>query len=120
MSTAPVNPSAPLSLEEGVNTMLSNAQQSLRQSYQECEAHVRKSPTSSVLIAVASGYCLHRLPVRAILVAQIRLLSALAPPALFLFGAAKVYEYLQRQKPAAAPAAVGLHPIAASGKQGLE
>jgi len=51
-----------------------------------------------VLGAVAAGYLLHRLPVRAILVTQVRVLSALAPPALFFFGAAKLYEFLQRQE----------------------
>lgn len=84
-------------MEEGVNVLLSNAQQCLRQSYQDCEDSIRKAPTTSVLGALAAGYVMHRLPVRAILVAQVRLLSALAPPALFLFGAAKVYEFLQKQ-----------------------
>ena len=97
MTATPSKPAAPLSVEEGVNALLCDAEQSIRHGYQECEQHIRKSPTSSVLAAVAVGYCLHRLPVRAILVAQVRLLSALAPPALFLFGAAKVCEYLQRQ-----------------------
>jgi hypothetical protein len=36
--------------------------------------------------------------VRAIIVTQIRVLSALTPPALLLFGAAKLYEFLQRQE----------------------
>jgi hypothetical protein len=87
-----------MSVEEGVNALLCNAQQSIRHSYQECEERVRKSPTTAVLAAVATGYCLHRLPVRAILVANVRLLSALVPPAFFVFGAAKICEYLQRQE----------------------
>jgi hypothetical protein len=77
---------------------LCDARQSLRHRYEECEKAIRKSPTTSVLGAVAAGYLLHRLPVRAILVTQVRVLSALAPPALFLFGAAKLYEFLQRQE----------------------
>ena len=76
MSEKSFKPVTPLSVEEGVNVLLTNAQQ-----------HIR-----------AVGYCLHRLPVRSLLVAQVRLLSALAPPALFVFGAAKVYEFLQRQE----------------------
>jgi hypothetical protein len=98
MSTTSNRTTAPLSLEEGVNVLLSNVQQSLRHRYEECEKQIRKSPTTSVLGAVAAGYLLHRLPVRAILVTQVRVLSALAPPALFLFGAAKLYECLQRQE----------------------
>ena len=85
-------------MEEGVDVLLHNARQGIRHRYQECERQIRKSPTTSLLGAVAAGYLLHRLPVRAILVTQVRVLSALAPPALLLFGAAKLYEFLQRQK----------------------
>ncbi len=98
-----INPAKPLSVEEGVNALLDNAQQSIRHRYQECEQRVRKSPTTAVLAALAAGYCLHRLPVRAILVAQVRLLSALAPPVLFAFGAAKVCEFLQGQQARSRP-----------------
>jgi hypothetical protein len=98
MSAKLTRPQAPLSLEEGANVLLSNVQQSIRHRYEECEKRIRKSPTTSVLGAVAAGYLLHRLPVRAILVTQVRVLSALAPPALFLFGAAKLYEFLQKQE----------------------
>lgn len=97
MTDTSLKPAPPLSVEEGVNALLSNAQTSIRHHYQECEQQVRKSPTTSLLVALAAGYCLHRLPVRAIVVANVRLLSALAPPALFLFGAAKVCEFLQQQ-----------------------
>ena len=95
----PSNHSAmPLSLEEGVNVLLDNAGQGIRHRYEKCESQIRKSPATAVLGAVALGYLLHRLPVRAILVTQVRVLSALTPPALFLFGAAKIYEFLQRQE----------------------
>ncbi len=87
-------------MEEGVNVLLSNAQTSLRQNYQACEQHIRTSPTSSVLGALIAGYCAHRLPLRAIAIAQVRVFAALVPPALFLFGAAKVYEFLQSQSSA--------------------
>jgi hypothetical protein len=92
------HPVSPLSMEEGVKVLLGNARQGIRHRYQKCENKVRKSPATAVLGAAAAGYLLHRLPVRAILVTQVRVLSALAPPALFLFGAAKLYEFLQRQE----------------------
>ena len=92
------NPVAPLSLEEGVNVLLSNTRQGIRHRYQRCQNYIRRSPTTSVLGAAAVGYLLHRMPVRAILVTQVRILSALTPPALFLFGAAKLYEFLHRQE----------------------
>lgn len=85
-------------MEEGVNVLWCNARQGIRDRYQKCENRIRESPTTAVLGAAAVGYLLHRLPVRAILVTQVRVLSALAPPALFLFGAAKLYEFLQKQE----------------------
>ena len=85
-------------MEEGVNVLLSNARQGIRHRYQKCENRIRKSPMTAVLGAAAAGYLLHRLPVRAILVTQVRVLSALTPPALLLFGAAKLYEFLQKQE----------------------
>ncbi len=85
-------------MEEGVNALLSNARQGIRQRYEKCENRIRNSPTKAVLGAVAAGYLMHRLPMRAIVVTQARVLSALTPPALLLFGAAKLFEFLQRQK----------------------
>lgn len=90
-------------MEDGVNALLSDARQGILHRYRACQSRVRKSPTKAVLGAVAVGYLLHRLPVRAILVTQVRVLSALAPPAFFLFGAAKLYGFLQRQEPVKAP-----------------
>ena len=79
--------------------LLGNVKEDVRHRYQRCENRIRRSPASSVLGAVAAGYFLHRMPVRAILVTQVRVLSALVPPALFLFGAAKLYSFLQKQEP---------------------
>jgi hypothetical protein len=86
-------------LEEGLQVLLGNVKEDVRHRYQRCENRIRRSPASSVLGAVAAGYFLHRMPVRAILVTQVRVLSALVPPALFLFGAAKLYSFLQKQEP---------------------
>lgn len=99
MTDHPLHPPAPQSLEQGVNVLLDNARQGICHRYHQCEDQIRKSPAAAVLGATAAGYLLHRLPVRAILLTQVRVLSALTPPALLLFGAAKLYEFLQRQKP---------------------
>jgi hypothetical protein len=98
MSENTNHPEAPLSMEEGVNALIGNARQGLRQRYQNCENRIRKSPTQAVLGAVAAGYLMHRLPMRAIIVTQARVLSALTPPAVLLFGAAKLFEFLQCQE----------------------
>lgn len=100
MSDQSNHPPTTQSVENGLKTLLNNATQGIRQRYHKCENRVRLSPTTAVLGSVAAGYLLHRMPVRAILVTQVRVLSALTPPALFLFGAAKLYEFLQRQESA--------------------
>jgi len=84
-------------MEEGVGALLNNTRQGIRDRYQRCQNQIRKSPTSAVLMAVALGYLLHRFPVRALLITQVRVLAALTPPALFLLGAAKIYGFLQKQ-----------------------
>lgn len=85
-------------MEEGVNSLLSNARQGICQRYEKCENRIRSSPTEAVLGAVAVGYLMRRLPIRAIVLTQIRVISALTPPALLLFGAAKLFECLRRQE----------------------
>ncbi len=91
--------SAPLSIEESLNVLADQARQGLRHRYEDCERRIRKSPIKAVIGAVAAGYCAHRLPVRSLVIANVRLLAALLPPTLVLFGAAKVYEFLQKQEP---------------------
>lgn len=90
-----------MSIEEGVNALLGKARQDLCERHRQCVSRIRESPTQAVIGAATIGYLLNRLPVRAILVTQVRVLSALTPPALLFFGAAKLYELLQRPKPAA-------------------
>jgi len=92
------NPLPNMSVEEMVSASLSKVRLGIHQRYQECENQIRKSPATSVLGAVAVGYLLHRMPVRAILLTQVRVLSALALPALFLLGAAKLFGFLQKQQ----------------------
>jgi len=100
---------ATASIDEGINALLDQAKARVTCGYQACEDRIQSEPVGSVIGAVAAGYCLHRLPMRAIVLANVRLVAALAPPALFFYGAAKVYEFLKRQEPAGE--AVGFHPI---------
>jgi hypothetical protein len=85
-------------MEEGICVLWSNAREQIRDRYHKCENRIRESPTTAVLGAAAVGYLLHRLPMRAILVTQVRVLAALAPPAFLLLGAAKLCEFLQQQE----------------------
>ena len=94
LTSSPVNPPT---IEQGVDALIGDVKRKASQTYQNCEQSVRDSPGKAVLLAVAAGYCLHRLPVRALLVAQVRLAVALAPPTLLAFGAAKLCEFLQSQ-----------------------
>ena len=103
LSSSPVNSPT---IEQGVDALIGDVKRKVSTSYDECEQCVRESPGKAVLLAVAAGYCLHRLPVRSLLVAQVRLIVALAPPTLVAFGAAKLCEFLQaqaRQKTLAIP-----------------
>ena len=92
-------PSSPPKTEEaaerGVDALLHKSQENVRSAYHDVEDYVKSHPGAAVLSAVAVGFVLRRLPLGAILSAQVRLLSAVAPPAIFLLGAAKLYETLQ-------------------------
>jgi hypothetical protein len=94
LSSSPVNPPT---IEQGVDALVGDVKRKFSHTYEECEQRVRQSPGTSILLAVAAGYCLHRLPVRSLLVTQVRLMAALAPPTLLAFGAAKLCEFLQNQ-----------------------
>ncbi len=89
-------PQAP-TIEQGINSLLADARDKVRHTSDHCRDRVRQSPGTAVLVAVAAGYCLHRLPVRSLLVSQVRLIAALTPPALLAIGAAKLCEFLQSQ-----------------------
>lgn len=84
-------------IEQGVNTLIRDAKKYALHRYANYEARVRRSPTKSMLCATAAGYCLHRLPLRSLLISQVRLVTAVTPVLVLAFGAAKVCEYLQNQ-----------------------
>ena len=88
--------SAPMSIEEGMKALICDAKHCIQSRYEKCESRIRSSPIEAVIGAVAAGYLLHRLPVRSIILTQVRVLSALTPPALLLFGATKLYEYFRK------------------------
>lgn len=87
----------PPTIEAGVNSLISDVKHQFSESYQHWESSVRRSPRKAMVVAVATGYLLHRLPVGTILAANARLLAALAPPAVLAFGAAKMCEFLQNK-----------------------
>ncbi len=84
-------------IEDEVTGILRYAQDNIQHGYEECEERVRKSPGPTLLSAFACGYVLRSLPVEAIVTAQLRLLLSLVRPALFLYGTAKVYEFIIEQ-----------------------
>ena len=84
-------------VEQGINALAGDVKRRVTGQLDEVRQSVRATPGRAILIAMAGGYLLHRLPVRSLLVAQVRLLAALAPPTLVAFGAAKLCEFLQTQ-----------------------
>lgn len=84
-------------VEQGVNALVGDVKNKVHDSYRNCEQCVQRSPGKAILAALAAGYCIHRLPVKSLLVAQVRLMVALAPPVFLAFGAVKLCEYLQNE-----------------------
>ena len=82
---------------ESVDQVLRDAQKCAERKYGEFEEKVREAPGTALLTALAAGYVLNQLPLRTIIAAKIKLASALFPPALFLFGAAKIYEFATQE-----------------------
>jgi hypothetical protein len=95
MNDSPSDCAALPSIRERDDALLINARRSIRAGYGKFENRIRISPVKAVLVAAAVGYVLNRLPVRTIMLTQTRVLSALAPPALLLFGAAKLIDCLR-------------------------
>lgn len=91
--TTPTPPEA--SVEGGLAAIATDMKESLRHQVACCERKIREQPLKAMGVALAAGYCMHRLPIRLILVTKIRVLAALAPPALLAIGAAKLCETLQ-------------------------
>lgn len=89
------NSVTPSSVDEGIRSICCSSKDKLVGCLHEWEDCVKQHPVKSVLAAAAAGALIHRLPVRSILVANVRIIGALLPPALFAYGAAKLCEILQ-------------------------
>jgi len=63
----------------------------------QTEEFVREKPTQSLLIALAAGFVLNRLPIGRLLGAITRLLLFALKPALLVYGATKVYEVMHEE-----------------------
>ena len=94
----PLNSPTTPSVDQTLDSFIHKTEESITHCLHDCEDFVRKSPTKAMLGAVAAGYLLRNLPLKSILITKIRILAALAPPALVLYGAAKVMEMLQDQQ----------------------
>ncbi|MES2437985.1 MAG: hypothetical protein V4584_02905 [Verrucomicrobiota bacterium] len=108
LSSTPVNPPT---VEQGLQALVGDVKRKACEHYQDCEQRVRESPGKAILAAVAAGYVLHRLPVRSLLVSQVRLVAALTPPTLLAFGAAKLCEFLQNKSRDRAPVITRPRPV---------
>jgi len=95
----------PPTIEQGIHALANDVKRKLHDTRQDFEQSVRESPVQAILLAVAAGYLLHRLPVRALLMAKFRLMTALTPPTLLAYGAVKLCEALQNQARENLPAA---------------
>jgi hypothetical protein len=64
----------------------------------QAEEFVREKPGQSLLIALAAGMILNRLPLGRLFGGVIRLLLFALKPALLVYGATKVYEIAQEKE----------------------
>lgn len=85
-------------MEDRLHVLLDDAKNDLRKGHRKFESEIQKSPTRAVLGAVAVGYMLHYMPVRTIVISQVRVLAALATPVLLFYKAATIYDLFQRKK----------------------
>ncbi len=66
-----------------------------------CDEAVRRSPLLAVVCAAAAGYVLQFLPLPRMAGAAVKIGAGLLKPALLVYGAAKIVEYLRRSCPCA-------------------
>lgn len=93
-SSSPVKPPT---IEDGINSLLKDTKKTLSDGLENCERRVRESPGQAIALALIAGYLAHRLPIRSLVVSQVKVATALAPPALLAYGAAKLCELLQQK-----------------------
>ncbi len=85
-------------IEENIQGLVTDAKVAVSRTYHKYERLAVASPGKAVLLALGAGYCLHRLPIRSLLVLQVRTAVALAPAVLLGLGAVKLCSMLQRPK----------------------
>jgi hypothetical protein len=90
------------SVDDGIHSMLSSSKDKAVACLEKWEDCVKQKPVQAIAGALVAGILIHRLPIRSILIAKIKIISALAPPALLAYGAAKVVEILQQKSANAA------------------
>ncbi len=76
--------------------LLADVKSKVSRTYGQYERVAVESPGKAILVALAIGYCMHRLPLRSLLILQARTAVALAPAALLGLGAAKLYGLFER------------------------
>lgn len=63
---------------------------------QRLQSAIQEKPRVALLAALGAGFVLRRMPLGKIIGAQLKLTAGLIPPAIFAYGAAKVYETLKK------------------------
>jgi hypothetical protein len=66
----------------------------------ETGEYVREKPTQSLFYAFAAGYVLNRLPLGRVIAGLLRLVFTALKPAIFVYGAAKLYRSAQEREEA--------------------
>jgi hypothetical protein len=80
-----------------MNGDMSDLKQRLADFQTQAEEYVRGNPSQAMLSAIGAGFILRLLPLGAIVGMLVRLVLALARPALFVYGAVAVYKHFTTQ-----------------------
>lgn len=85
-------PDSQPAIDVRIRELTEKAEQEVRGTCQHFCEYARESPAKAMMAAAAAGYCLHWLPVRALVMMKLRIAAKLLPPLLFVYGAAKACE----------------------------
>jgi len=85
------------SIDDTLGKGVQSACKALDATCKDCEEQIRSAPLAAVGVAALIGYVLHFLPIGLIVRLKIRIFLALLKPALLLFGAYKLYEFIAAQ-----------------------
>ncbi|HWB58365.1 MAG TPA: hypothetical protein VG733_02695 [Chthoniobacteraceae bacterium] len=85
--------------QDPITSAVTHVKQAAEQNIRRVEDYTRASPLPALAAAAAAGYVMRGLPLRALAGLAVRLAVLFVRPAIFLVGAAKIYEFTRNELP---------------------